>query len=168
MTDGIFERELAQLRPSIHRLIARKFGGLDEAAREDVVQYALIKAWKFRHRLDHTRLFWWLCTVAINLATDEMRRAERLRTVQLPALADGTEVEFPYKQDLDGPLASRIAVEAVRRSVSKEDFRLLAGCAIYGSHLYARMTGQRASTVKPRLCRLQAKVRALGLPEAIA
>ena len=82
---------LVELRPALRRFVARRCR--DEGEAEDIVQEALIRAWRYRGGLlDASRLRPWLLRIALNVFRDHVRREKRLPRVDVePELFDRLE-----------------------------------------------------------------------------
>lgn len=82
---------LVELRPALRRFVSRRCR--DEGEAEDIVQEALIRAWRYRASLiDATRLRPWLMRIALNVFRDHVRREKRLPRVDVePELFDRLE-----------------------------------------------------------------------------
>jgi RNA polymerase sigma-70 factor (ECF subfamily) len=82
---------LADLRPALRRFVSRRCR--DEGEVEDIVQEALIRAWRYRASLvDAECLRPWLMRIALNVFRDHVRRERRLPRVGVePELFDRIE-----------------------------------------------------------------------------
>jgi RNA polymerase sigma-70 factor, ECF subfamily len=82
---------LVELRPALRRFVGRRCR--DEGEAEDIVQEALIRAWRYRGSLlDASRLRPWLLRIALNVFRDHVRREKRLPRVDVePELFDRLE-----------------------------------------------------------------------------
>ena len=82
---------LVELRPALRRFVSRRCR--DEGEAEDIVQEALIRAWRYRESLvDATRLRPWLMRIAVNVFRDHVRREKRLPRVEVePEMFDRLE-----------------------------------------------------------------------------
>ena len=103
---------LDALRTDLRRSLKRF--GLCRSELDDVVQDALLRAARYRHRLaDDERLRPWVTRIAVNVMRDRMRRGLRLPVIEAPhevfALIEGRE-EIPGDGPEDDWLESNGAV----------------------------------------------------------
>ncbi|MFN0007125.1 MAG: RNA polymerase sigma factor [Planctomycetota bacterium] len=102
---------LVELRPALRRFVARRCR--DEGEAEDIVQEALIRAWRYRGSLlDASRLRPWLLRIALNVFRDHVRREKRLPRVDVePELFDRLEgredVPGEPRVELEGAFVGR-------------------------------------------------------------
>ena len=123
--------------------------GQDRMRAEDVAQETLLRAWRYRERLDESRgsVRAWLFTVARNIVIDEWR-SRRVQS-ELP-VADVPETHEPGDQT-DQLLLSWLVAEAVT-SLSTDHRAVLLECYYRGASVAqaANRLGIPEGTVKSR------------------
>lgn len=106
---------LVELRPALRRFVGRRCR--DDGEAEDIVQEALIRAWRYRGGLiDAARLRPWLLRIALNVFRDHVRREKRLPRVDVePELFDRLE----GREDVPGEPRVEPQVEVEGASVGR-------------------------------------------------
>ncbi|MEM6332790.1 MAG: RNA polymerase sigma factor [Planctomycetota bacterium] len=165
--DARFDRELAELRPRLLRLVAARTRCRAEA--EDVVQEALLKALRYRDRYDPRRpLAAWVYRIAIRTAID---RARRRRAAPLdPALPDpaAPAADRPDTQAAAAESADRLWA-AARAALTPDQYAVvwLTYVESLAPREVAHAIGKRSGAVRVMLHRARARLAdALPSPEA--
>lgn len=151
-----FADALAGLRPRLIRLLAARLRSQADA--DDVVQDAMLRAWRFRDRYDARRpLAAWVYRIALNAEADHRRR----RGAVLEPAPTGPADPAP------GPVALAVADEQAQQLWRTAE-------AVLSDHQYtivwlayveqltpreiARTTGRRSGTVRVALHRARARL----------
>jgi RNA polymerase sigma factor (sigma-70 family) len=162
-----FNELVLQYQGLVFNVCLRMLG--DWGAAEDAAQEAFVSAWRNLKSLRGEQFRSWLLRIASNVCLDELRRRGRKRADSLETALSGG---VPHPQDPD-PLPESAALSAELRAGIEaglmqlpEDQRLaLVLCDIEGLAYeeIARVTGTNVGTVKSRLSRGRARLRALLL-----
>jgi RNA polymerase sigma-70 factor (ECF subfamily) len=92
-----FEELIKQIRPQLHRYVARMIGSMVDG--EDIVQEALAKAYSSLPALSsHSNLRGWLFRIAHNKAIDYLRRNDQQTMEQLDEHSLVAEPELPLEE----------------------------------------------------------------------
>lgn len=165
-----FNSLVLRYQDAVYSLTLRMLGQPEAA--EDVTQEAFIAAWR---RIDTFRggaFRSWLFTIAANRARDELRRGVRRPTTSLDAARDD-----PDRADIDPPdreagpegaaeqAELREALEAALRELPADWREVVVLSDIHGMDYaeIAQATGVAVGTVKSRLSRARARLRAVVL-----
>lgn len=121
----------------------------DAALADDVVQETLLRAWQNPEILTRPEpvIRAWLCRVARNLVTDDLRSARRRREVVVEALPEGA-----HDDDTDRLFERWVIAEAL--STLPADHQAVISGAYHGGRSVAQLAddfGIPAGTVKSRL-----------------
>ncbi len=167
-----FGKLLCMYEKFVYNTARLKLGNADDAF--DVSQEIFIKVWKNinKYRGD-CKFATWIYKISTNACLDFLRHAKATATEQFPTHIDGEgdeiEVEFADETVLASPermLEKRETVNAVREAISRlspearevVELRDIDG---FSYEEIAEMTGLEIGTVKSRLNRARAQLRAM-------
>ncbi|MBO0805933.1 MAG: RNA polymerase sigma factor [Nocardiopsaceae bacterium] len=157
---------------AVHRLAYRLTGNRQEA--EEVVSLTFLEAWRLRSRVhpDGESLLPWLMGIAVNVARNITRASRRHRAAM--ARLPGPTAMPDFAEEVAGRLDDAAELACIRFAFSQlrpEEQDVVSLCAWSGLDYAeaARALGIPVGTVRSRLSRARAKLRALaGTPEQAA
>jgi RNA polymerase sigma-70 factor (ECF subfamily) len=161
-----FNQLVARHQDAAYTTAYRMMG--DAAAASDIVQEALITAWRQIAALRGERFRPWLMRIVINRCTDALRRGKRRPTLSLSQEMPGYPDEtLPVPDDAPTPEQAAEADElnaAIQRCIDRlpaDQRAALVLCDVDGLdyQAIARVVGAGMGTVKSRLSRARAAVR---------
>jgi RNA polymerase sigma factor (sigma-70 family) len=164
--DAGFEAAFRAHFVPVYRFIARRVGA-DLA--DDLAADTFATAYRRRgtYRPDRASLRSWLYGIAVNLLRNHWRAEQRLleRDAQLAAAAATASITPPARDEAHGDLEPRLAAALARLNREQREVLLLHAWADLDHHEIAAALRIPQGTVRSRLARARASVRAeLGFP----
>jgi len=154
-----FESEALPHLDALFGLALRLTGG-DEPRSEDLVQEAMLKAWRSWDGYEvGTNCRAWLMTILRNRFINDFRRDRaRPAALELEQLAEGHGASALYERDPEGRVFDRLVHQYVVRAIEElpDEFRVpvvLVDVEGFGYHEVAETLGIQIGTVKSRLHR---------------